>query len=145
MGLTVPVGCDAPPELRPDPFLVDSLGLTARDRVHTVTLTLRNGGEVAGPAEVEVRPGDWVSFESRDGFIRMVTFEADSLSDEARRWVDAQGIGGSPPLLNRGTRWLIRFQDAPQGRYPFRVEGNRAPGGGAVIVGAVRRFPFYTP
>jgi plastocyanin len=137
------LACEAPPELQPDQELRDSLGLTSRDRVHRVRLALQGGREVAGPATVEVLPGDRVSFESADGFVRRVHLERDSLSEAQRAWALDRGVDASPPLVARGSRWLVHFQDAPEGRYPFRVEGGREGGTGAVVVGAARRFPFY--
>jgi hypothetical protein len=139
------VGCDAPAHLQPGPVLRDSLGLTSRDRVHTITLTERAGRSYIAPASVEVRVGDWIDMRSGDGFVRTVRFELDSLAAEARAWVGAEGIEASPPLLARGARWVLLFDEAPTGRYPFRVEGPAEPARGVLVVGAARRVPFYTP
>jgi hypothetical protein len=137
--------CDAPAHLQPGAVLRDSLGLTSRDWVHTITLTERAGQSNIAPATVELRVGDWVDMRSGDGFVRVIRFEIDSLNAEARAWVRAQGIEASPPLLARGARWVVSFSEAPTGRYAFRVEGPTEPGRGALVVGAARRFPFYTP
>jgi hypothetical protein len=139
------VGCDAPLELQPDAELRDAFGLTSRDRVHTVTLHMREGRETARPETIDLLPGDWVAFRSGDGFVRSVEFEVDSLDETARAWVRARGVEASPPLLSLAARWVVHFEDAPPGRYRYRLEGNRAQGYGAVEVGARSRIPFYNP
>lgn len=143
--LCVAASCDAPPELRPDPDLQQAYGLTPRDRVHLVTLSHRPPAEHAEPREALVRVGDWVVFQSADGFGRRVHFELDSLSAEARAWIAERELEAGPPLLTGGVRWVISFEAAPGGRYPYRVEGNRQDGRGALRVDARSRFPFYTP
>lgn len=137
--------CDAPAELQPDAELQRTYGLTPRDRVHVVALSHRPPGEAAEPVEAVVRVGDWVVFQSADGFGRRVHFELDSLSVEARTWITERDVEASPPLLSVGVRWVISFEAAPPGRYPYRIEGNRQSGRGALRVDAGSRFPFYTP
>jgi plastocyanin len=110
-----------------------------RDRVHQVDLIARNGVETAVPALVTVRPGDHVSFRSADGFLHLVRFVADSLDGEGRAWLDAMRVE-SPPLLDRGARWVVGFERAPSGRYSYTLEGNLRPGRGVVVVDAQSRF-----
>lgn len=132
--------CDAPPELQPDRVLRDSLGLTSRDRVHTVSLQAREGREAVQPRITTVRVGDRISFRVDDGLVHLVRFPGDSLSADARRWLEAGHQLASPPLLARGARWVVDFHDAPPGRYPFVMEGNGDPGNGAVVVEEPRGF-----
>ena len=126
-----------PPELRPDDTLQAELGLTDENEVHRVTVT---GGsvEVLSPAETTVPPGAWVEFVTGDGRIHEVLFEPDSLSPGARDFLDGTGQMSSPPLVNRGERFVVSFGNAPEGRYPFRVEGNGGPAFGVVVVKTTR-------
>lgn len=137
-------GCDAPPELQPDTVLRDSLGLTSRDRVHTVEVRLDGPRESGTPDHVVVRPGDWLAFRADDGFGHRVHFERDSLQGASLAWAQGRGLSAGPPLIARGVRWLVHFEGAPPGRYPYRLEGNRRDGRGVVLVDAGRRLPFYT-
>jgi plastocyanin len=136
MVLVVSAGCrhDAPPPgNRPDTLLRTELGLTDRDEVHRVTLT---GGraEALDPAETTLPPGAWVEFVTADGRIHEVIFEADSLGAEALAFMQRTDQMSSPPLVNQGQRFVVSFREAPEGRYPFRVEGNGGPARGVVVV-----------
>lgn len=133
--LPLAFGCDAPVELRPDAQLRDSLGLGDRDRVHAVQVALQDGVESTDPSTVHVRGGAWVVFRVADGFLHTIRFELDSIGPDQSEWM-ASRRWESPPLLVRGARWVVSFEGAPPGRYPYRVEGNRGPGTGAVVVGA---------
>jgi plastocyanin len=119
--------------------LQDSLGLTTRDRVHRIDLVVRSGRQTAVPALVEIRPGDHVDFHAADHYVHLVRFEVDSLDADARAWWGDRSADG-PPLLTRGTRWVLEFGDAPPGRYTYVLDGNRDQGRGAVVVGAGSRF-----
>jgi hypothetical protein len=136
VGLLLAWACDAPPEFQPETLLRDSLGLTTRDRVHTIDLSLVDGGDRASPLEVRIRPGERVAFRSGDGFFHRVRFPLDSLTEEARAWVLRVGLADGPPLLGRGAVWVVPFERPPPGRFPFLIEGNGREGGGVVIVEA---------
>lgn len=128
-------GCrpEVPPELRPDEVLRAELGLTDDDEVHRVHL-MGEDVEVVTPVETSVPPRAWVEFVTTDWRVHEVRFEADSLSPEAHRFLAESDQLESPPLVDRGARFVVSFHDAPEGRYPFLVEGNRAPGRGVVVV-----------
>ncbi len=128
-------GCapEVPPELQPDDVLRSELGLTDSDEVHRVTLRGSEREEV-DPPETTVAPTAWVEFVSSDWRVHEVRFEADSLSAEALRFLVGTSQMESPPLLHRDARFVVSFRGAPEGRYPFRVEGNRARGRGVVVV-----------
>ncbi len=123
--------------LRPDSLLRAELGLTDQDRVHRVGVA---GGaqESLSTALVEASPGDWVEFASLDWWVHEVRFEADSLTPEARTYLERTDQMASPPLVNQDDRFVLSFRDAPEGRYPFVVEGNGAPARGVVVVGPRR-------
>lgn len=134
MALVLVGGCKAPPELRPDQTLRDSLGLTDRDRVHVVTLRTRGDLELPEPSETLLRPGDYLSFVNGDRRARSIRFGSEGLGGEAREWLaGAAGVNG-PLLADVGGRWVIDFSDAPPGRYPFVVLGGGEPGSGTVVV-----------
>jgi hypothetical protein len=122
-----------PPELQPDDVLRSELGLTESDEVHRITL-MGSHREEADPPEVTVPPTAWVEFVSSDWRVHEVRSEADSLSSEALRFLLSTGQMESPPLVHRDARFVVSFREAPEGRYPFRVEGNGAPGRGVVVV-----------
>ncbi len=86
------------------------------------------------PASVSVSPGAYVEFVTGDWRIHEVHFELDSLDDAARSFLQASDQASSPPLVDRDSRFVVRFADAPSGRYPFVVKGNGAPGHGVVVV-----------
>lgn len=128
-------GCTRQPEpdLRPDSVLRAELGLTDADRVYRVVI---RGGpqEELTPAQVELTEGAWLEFVTADWRVHEVRFEADSLSGLALAFVTDSDQMASPPLVDRDARFVVSFAGAPEGRYPFVVEGNRAPARGVVVV-----------
>ena len=132
--------CEPPPDpdLLPDDRLRAELGLTDRDRVHTVSV--RAGvGERADPDLLEVRVGDLVQFVSTDWMVHEVHFELDSVDSDARSFLERTTQVASPPLLQRDARFVLTFANAPIGRYPYRLEGNRDEGRGVIVVVASER------
>ena len=125
------------PTLLPDSLLRAELGLTDLDEVHRVVL-LGGEAESATPAEVSISEGAWVEFVSGDWWVHEVRFELDSLSGPARSFLEGSDQVASPPIVNRGERYLVSFAGAPEHRYPFVLEGNGAEGRGVVVVAAKR-------
>lgn len=128
------LGCERPdPALQPDEVLQAELGLAIRDRVHRVTLT---GGEAerADPAAVSIEPGSLVEFVTTDWLIHEVIFEADSVGEVEWAFLQRTDQTASPPLIDRETRYVLSFEGAPPGRYPYLIEGNSVPGRGVIIV-----------
>jgi len=127
-------GCDPPdPSLQPDETLQAELGLSVRDEVHRVMLA---GGpsERADPAAVSIEPGALVEFVTSDWLIHEVIFEQDSLPAAGWAFLARTDQTASPPLIDRDTRYVLTFEDAPPGRYPYLLEGNGAPSRGVIIV-----------
>jgi hypothetical protein len=128
-------GCAGAPDLslRPDSVLRAELGLTDDDRVHRVAI---RGGRREGLSadSVELLPGAWLEFVTLDWWVHEVRFEADSLGLEARAFLERTDQMASPPLVNQDDRFVVSFAEAPEGRYPFVVEGNGAPARGVVVV-----------
>jgi len=121
------------PDTLPDDVLQAALGLTVADRVHRVTLT-GGASERADPVALSVEPGSYVEFVTADWLIHEVMFEADSI--DARLWSFLRQTDqtASPPLINRESRYVLSFQGAPTGRYPYLIEGNGGAGHGVIIV-----------
>ena len=127
--------CREAPEthLQPDALLRAELGLSLDDRVHRIELT---GGEVewADPELMSVEPGTYVEFVTTDWLIHEVIFEIDSLTSEQRAFLERTDQAASPPLVERDSRYVLVFEGAPPGRYPYRLEGNGRPGRGVILV-----------
>lgn len=125
------------PSLLPDSLLRAELGLTDTDRVHRITL--RGGAsEEAAPDSVEVREGDWLEFVTDDWRVHEVHFDAERMAGPTLSFLEETDQVASPPMVRRDARFVVSFRDAPEGRYPFRVEGNGAPVRGVVVVVASR-------
>jgi plastocyanin len=128
------LGCEAPdPELIPDDDLQAELGLTQDDRVHTVSLRT-DAGETADPDSLTVAVGDFVQFVSDDWLVHEIAFQLDEITSDGRAFLAGTGQTVSPPLIDRGGRFVLSFSDAPPGRYPYALQGNRGPGSGLLIV-----------
>lgn len=118
----------------PDDVLRRQLGLGDGDRVRTVRIS---GGpaERAEPALLDsVTVGTWVQFVTDDWFVHEVAFERDSLGTDARAFLERTDQLASPPLLHQDARFVVSFADAPEGRYPYLLEGNGSPGRGVIVV-----------
>ena len=70
-----------------------------------------------------------------------MSFVSDSLSPEGLTYLADTGQLRGPPLLTRGSRFLVDFRDAPVGRYVFSSESHGAPVFGSVTVRRVEVDP----
>jgi plastocyanin len=129
-------GCGLSGRGEPDPRVEEAraLGFPDGARLHRVTLGGRGAREHAVPALIQAHPGDGVEFITADHRVHTVTFPADSLAPEARAFLESTGQLGSPPLVSRGTRFVLRLQDAPPGRYPFVSDGHGGTAHGVILV-----------
>jgi plastocyanin len=123
------------PTYQPDAVLQTELGLTPEDRVYRVALT---GGDAerADPAALSIEPGAFVEFVTTDWLVHEVIFEADSLGLEQRTFLVGTDQVASPPLVDKGSRYVLSFADAPPGRYVYRLEGNGRSGRGVIMLSA---------
>jgi plastocyanin len=131
--------CRSEPDLtlQPDSLLQAAFGLTPEDRVYRVAVT---GGETerAEPAALSIEVGAYVEFVSTDWMVHEILFDTASLTPAQRTFLERTDQVHSPPLIDRGSRYVLSFVDAPPGRYAFRLEGNgRASQGAIVVAGAV--------
>ncbi len=136
------VGCGSPSEGIPDAEVerARALGLPAGARLYRITLGGRGAREHVVPTLITVLPGDGVEFFTADHRVHTVSFLPDSLTPEAHAFLESSGKLRSPPLVSRGTRFILRLQDAPPGRYPFVSEGHGGTAHGVVVVGDPRGF-----
>jgi plastocyanin len=120
----------------PDPEVQEAtaLGFPAGARLHRVTLRGQGAVESAVPSLIQAHPGDGVEFRTEDHRVHTVTFPPDSLAPEVHSFLESTGQLGSPPLVMQGTRFILRLQDAPPGRYPFLSEGHGGTAWGVVEV-----------
>jgi len=141
IAVLVATGCEAPEtELTPDAELQRELGLSPDDRVHTVSIST-GVSERAEPDSIVVSPGDYLQFVSDDWLVHEVRFQVDDLETAAGRFLESTGQLASPPLLQLGARFLLAFEDAPMGRYPYILQGNRESGTGLIVVASPPGLP----
>jgi len=128
-------GCEPePPTRQLDPQLVESLGLRGDEVVHTISLGGQGSDEHIVPPVLDVMAGEIVEFVTVDRRIHTITFPADSLSPQALAFLRSTRQAESPPLLRMGSRYVVTFENAPPGRYPFLSGGHGEPSGGIIIV-----------
>lgn len=102
--------------------------------MHTVVLGGRGAEEHAVPSHLQVRPGDAVEFRTVDHRVHTVVFPPDSLSAPLRAFLESTGQGASPPLVSRDSRYVLRLEGAPPGRYPFVSRGHGGTARGSIRV-----------
>jgi plastocyanin len=125
------------PDTLPDEILQAELGLTVQDRVYRVALTGSSPAgttERADPVAISIEPGSYVEFVTTDWLIHEVIFEADSVTRAQWSFLESTDQTASPPLINRESRYVLTFEGAPSGRYPYLIEGNGPAGRGLIIV-----------
>jgi plastocyanin len=128
-------GCKKPDRsLEPEALLRDSLGLGEDDRVHRIRLSSPENRELIEPAAVDARPGDFVQFLTDDRRVHAVRFVLDSLPPGGADFLKAGAQESSPPLVEPASRFLVTFEGAPVGRYPFVVVGNGTEARGVIVV-----------
>ncbi len=112
----------------------DSLGISRRVGLHRIALGGARDVDRVLPILTTAEPGDVIEFHTVDGRIRMLSFDADSLSASARTFLEETRQLSSPPLIDRGSRFLVDLSDAPEGRYVFRTRTSGPPVFGAIVV-----------
>lgn len=68
---------------------------------------------------VRIRPGDAVRFVAADPMLHAVAFDVSLLRTEAAAFLERTGQLRGPPLIETGASWIVSFEDAPPGAYPF--------------------------
>jgi hypothetical protein len=77
-----------------------------------------------------------VEFRTVDHRVHTLSFVADSLTPEVRSFLESTEQMASPPLVARGSRFIVRLQNAPLGRYLFVTEGHGGSARGVLEVGS---------
>jgi plastocyanin len=135
IAILVGTGCRSEPDLtlQPDSVLQAELGLTREDRVYRVALT---GGEVerADPAALSIEAGAYVEFVTTDWLVHEILFDSAALAPSQRSFLERTDQMASPPMIDRGSRYVLSFVDAPPGRYTYRLEGNGSTSRGTIVV-----------
>jgi len=118
---SLPVGCSSGDEPPPDPELdaARALGLGRGARLHRVVLGGRGAEEHLLPERIRARPGDAVEFVTVDHRIHRIVFPEDSLDAEGLKFLTESGAASSPPMTEKGNRFLLRLEGAPRLRYVF--------------------------
>jgi hypothetical protein len=117
-----------------DPELAEALGLPPRTPIYRFDLADRQGSVGLFPAEWDIAEGGVVQFVTRDPRVYSIHFERTGMSAAAWQFLEALGQESSPPLTREGARFVLSFEDAPPGPYPFRVEGQSEPVRGEIRV-----------
>ncbi len=122
VGLFLLAGCDRP-DPPSDPELRAELGIADEVQIHRVMVT--GAAEVTRliPAYLEVTAGDLVQFQIRGHRVHQVVFETDELTAEARAFLERTGQLAPPPLTASEARLVLSFEGAPEGIYPYRMDG----------------------
>ncbi|MGI9626747.1 MAG: hypothetical protein ACR2QM_07925 [Longimicrobiales bacterium] len=111
-----------------DPELV---GATS---VHVVSLSGWGSQERPVPDTVRAEVGAAVIFQVADWWVHTVEFVAEEMSPAQTGFIETHARMLSPPLVERGSRFVVSFAGAPPGTYPFRVDGFGDRATGAVVV-----------
>ena len=131
------VGCGSGPDPIPDPEAdgAQALGLRAGSRLHRVVLGGRGAEEHVLPQRTRADPGDAVEFVTVDHRVHTLRFLQDSISSEGWDFLVSTGQDAGPPLLSSGSRFLVRLDGAPPGRYLFLSQGHGGEALGVIELG----------
>ncbi|HEX7119218.1 MAG TPA: hypothetical protein VF212_10545 [Longimicrobiales bacterium] len=137
LGLAAPA-CDAPAlGERPAVLELDSDTVRLEAGVTVADVVLRSGGaDAVHPDTIRIRVGDVVQFTAADARSHAVEFDRERLTPDAAAFLERTTQLRSPPLLTRGARWIVSFDGAPPGAYPFT---DIATGAGGLVT--VARAP----
>jgi plastocyanin len=117
-------GCEREPSIPSDPELRAELGIPDDVPIHRVDLSGRADETRVIPRNTSIRPGDLVQFVVLDRRVHLIRFDEGELPPDLWRFLVATSQDRPPPLVERGARLVLSFEEAPEGVYSFRVEGN---------------------
>ena len=132
----VVVACGIEPKATPEAVVDANTDPYSEIAATAQTIQLSGGRDVEHvvPPHLEIEMGEWVQFVTLDRRVHTVSFVRDSLSPEGLEYLVDTGQLEGPPLLARGSRFLVDFRDAPTGRYVFSSASHGDPVFGSVIV-----------
>jgi len=120
---------------RPHADLRERLAVEPDREIHQITIGGRGDEEHVVPTLLRVSGDDVVVFMTVDGRIHTVSFPEDSLALDAALYLARTNQADSPPLTDRGSRFVITLEGAPEGRYRFRSRGPGGEAWGTLVVG----------
>jgi plastocyanin len=97
-------------------------------RVHEVRISGLADTDTLAPAAVRADPGDAVRFAIDDHRTHAMGFDAERLAPPMRDYLERTNQLRGPPLVNRGSAWVVVLDGAPPGRYPFLCRSHGAHG-----------------
>lgn len=97
-------------------------------RLHEVRVAGVAAQDTLDPSDLRARPGDAIRFTVDDHRTHALAFEPDRLTPEVRAYLERTNQLRGPPLVNRGSAWVIILEGAPPGRYPFLCRSHDARG-----------------
>jgi plastocyanin len=115
-----------------DPELREELGIPDEVPIHRIDLSGRGDLMRVVPPVTHAAPGDVVQFVVLDHRVHLVQFREERMSGELVEFLRSTGQDRIPPLMERETRLVLTFEDAPVGVYHFQVEGNGPPVDGEI-------------
>ena len=114
--------------------LRDEFGIASDRAIHFVMLLGEGAREGIDPPSLEVAPGDVVVFETGDWRVHTFAFDLDGTPPDRRTFLEDFRQTASPPLLTLGSRFLVTFEGAPLGDYPFTSEAGGGSARGVISV-----------
>lgn len=96
----------------------DTIELPDGTDLHDIVVRTSQQGRDFEPLQMQARPGDYLRFTIDDSRTHAIVFEP--VTPELRSFLEAGGQLRSPPLVSKGTSWVIALKNAPPGQYPFR-------------------------
>jgi len=130
------IACDAPPSSASDSDLRQQLELPELTVIHRVDLSVAGERVRMLPMRTRIGAGDVVQFVALDHRIHLIRFLEDEMEAEPLWFLRSTSQHRPPPLLERDSRLVLTFRDAPPGIYPFHVESSGAATRGEIIVRA---------
>jgi len=119
---SLPGGCDQV-EVEPGPAVLELPGSTVElaGGARIVDIEIRDdNGPRFEPADIDIAVGDMVRFRVGGRGPHALVFEPDSSAAAIREFLDRTGQMRSAPLIEPGVAWILTFEGAPPGEYPFR-------------------------
>lgn len=114
--------CEQPPVPRRGPELdlgTDTTRLPSGASIHEVQIRSDFEGAIFEPHELIVRPGDVVRFTAADAGNHALAFDETAIAPESRAFLEVTHQLRGPPLITTGAVWVVSFDGAPPGDYPF--------------------------
>lgn len=119
----------------PHADLRERLAVEPDREIHQITIGGRGEEEHVVPTLLRLSGDDIVVFTTVDGRVHTLSFPRDSLALDAALFLERTDQMDSPPLTDRGSRFVVTLEGAPEGRYPFRSRGPGGEAWGTLVVG----------